>query len=207
MSVSFELTMQPRDQLGTGASRRLRRVEGKVPVILYGDGQPGITLSIDHSVLTRLSENEAFYSAILTIQVGDAVYQSILKELKRDPVKPKILHADFLRIDDNKPLDLSVPLHFVGANVAPGVKQSGGVVSYQLTSVALHCLPQHIPEAIVVDIASLRVNEHIMLSQLPLPEGVSLAQGEDRVVVTILAPRGQSTATSGSSPLESAASE
>jgi large subunit ribosomal protein L25 len=193
--VPFEITMQPREQLGTSSSRRLRRLEGKVPVVLYGKGEPSISLSVDHSVLSRLTEEDAFYSSVLTIKVGDKTYQAILKALKRDPVKPTLLDADFLRIDENSPIQISVPLHFEGEDVAPGVKQSSGVVSYQLNTVELQCLPKDIPEAVIVDMSRLNAGAHIMLSQLTLPEGVSLAHREDRVVVTILAPRGQSATT------------
>jgi large subunit ribosomal protein L25 len=195
MTVSFELDMQPRAQLGKTASRRLRRLEGKVPAILYGGNEPPLTLSVDHSLLTRVLQNDAFYSSILNIKVGENVYRAVLKDLHRDPVKPKVLHLDLLRISETSEISLSVPLHFEGAHIAPGVKQGGGMVSYQLTSVEIQCLPQYLPEAIIVDISKLGLNEPITLSKLNLPEGVSLAKGSDRVVVTILAPRGQSAAT------------
>jgi large subunit ribosomal protein L25 len=203
MSVSFELVMQPRNQVGTAASRRLRRLEGKVPVILYGNGVPSIALSVDHSLLARLAEDDAFYSSILKIQAGDMNYQAILKGLKWDPVKPLILDADFLRVDEKKLLHLSVPLHFLGENIAPGVKQGGGIVSYQLNTVELSCLPKDIPAALTIDISHLGVGEPIMLSQLTLPDGVSLTAKEDRVVVTILAPRGQSTTNTSEASVSS----
>lgn len=204
MSVSFELNMQPRTQLGTAASRRLRRLNSQVPAILYGAKQSNINLLVDHSLLTRLLQNDAFYSSILTIKVGDEVYRAVLKALQRDPVKPKILHVDFLRVSETDPISLSVPLHFVGENVAPGIKQGGGSISYQLTSVELHCLPQYLPEAITVDVSNLGLNQPITLSKLKLPEGVSLAQGPDRVVVTILPPRGKSAGSDSTASSEAA---
>ena len=203
MAVSFELDMYPRLQVGTAASRRLRR-EGRVPVVLYGQGETSVLLSCNHSLLARLLENDAFYSSILTIKSGEVTYQAILKGLKHDPVKPKILDIELLRIHPNKQINLSVPLHFVGENVAPGVKQQGGMLACQLTSVELHCFPKDIPEFIIVDISKLSVNEPVQLSQLLLPEGVTLARNDDRVVVTILAPRGQN---SGSMAAESDSAE
>lgn len=194
MAVSFELDMQVRPQMGTAASRRMRRLEGRVPAILYGGNEPAMTLSVDHSVLTRVLQSDAFYSSILNIRVGDKVYRAVLKDLHRDPVKPKVLHLDLLRISDTSEVTISVPLHFEGGHIAPGVKQGGGMVSYQLNSVEVHCLPQYLPEAITVDISKLGLNEPVTLSKLQLPEGVGLAKGPDRVVVTILAPRGGSTA-------------
>jgi large subunit ribosomal protein L25 len=193
MAASFELNMYPRDQLGTAASRRLRRA-GKVPVVLYGKGETNVLLSMEHSLLERLLENDVFYSSILNIQAGETHYQAILKGLKHDPVKPKILDIELLRIYADKPITLSIPLHFIGENVAPGIKQGGGMISYQLNIVRVTCLPKNIPEFIEVDISHLGISEPVMLSQLKLPNDVSLAAREDRVVVTILAPRGQSTA-------------
>lgn len=202
MAVSFELDMQARPQLGTAASRRMRRLAGRVPAVLYGGNEPALTLSVDHSVLTRILQNDAFYSSILNIRVGDKVYQAVLKDLHRDPVKPKILHLDLLRINETSEITISVPLHFEGGHIAPGVKQGGGMVSYQLTSAEVHCLPKYLPEAIVVDISKLGLNAPVTLSQLKLPEGVSLAKGSDRVVVTILAPRGGSTSAAATSSEE-----
>lgn len=195
MAVSFEINMQPRKQLGTAASRRLRRLEEKVPAILYIKNQPNVVLSIEHSSLSQLLQNEAFYSNILTLKVGQDTYPAILKGIQRDPVKPKILHLDFQGISESTKISVQVPLHFEGAGMAPGVKQGGGTVSYQLTNIELRCLPKDLPEFITVDISKLGINEPITLFQLALPEGVTLTQRTDRVVVTILAPRGASSKT------------
>ncbi len=197
MTTSFELEMQPRTQFGTAASRRLRRDKNKesVPTILYGNNEPTIPLSVAHSALDKVLKHDSFYSSILTIKVGANHYRAVVKALQRDPVKPKILHLDFLRIDEKKPITITVPIHFTGENIAPGIKQGGGTVNYQTNTIELSCLPKNLPEAVTVDISELKVSEHISLSDITLPEGVTLAT-DNKVLVQIVAPKGQSSTDS-----------
>jgi len=202
MSVSFELKMQPRDCLGTAASRRLRRLEDRVTVSLSGNDGP-LNLSVDHASLSRILQNDHFSpSSIIKIIAGDKVYPAIFKKLKRDPVKPKILDVELLHINENKPMQVSVPLAFAGEAISPGIKVGGGRVSYQLTSIIVNCLPKDLPQEIKVDISKLDLNETITLFQLIVPENVVLAEKIDRVVVSMIAPRGQLTANGTDTPAE-----
>jgi large subunit ribosomal protein L25 len=216
MLASFALTAQPRTILGKRPSRRLRRLEGCTPGILYGGSKPPLALSFDHAKLLRMLDNPAFYSHILTITVhseagetdegsspGDT-HQAVLKALQRHPFKPNILHLDLLRVSSTEKITLSVPLRFVGAAIATGVKQEGGIVSHLLTRVEVNCLPICLPEHLDVDISHLGLNETITLSQLPLPEGVALAShGDDQPVVTIHLPRVHSDKGSTETPATS----
>lgn len=202
MAISFELTAQTREKLGTGASRRLRNLKKQVTANLYGSSVPTQHFALNHNELERYTKHDAFYSSILTLKIDGVSHKAVVKELQNHPVKPKMLNISFLRVDDEKFITLPVPLHFVGENVAPGIKQGGGTISYQLTNITLHCLPKDLPEDITVDISNLGLNDPITLSKLQLPEGVSLVPGPDKVVVTILAPRGQSTAATTATPSE-----
>ncbi len=189
MSDEFDLIAEFREDLGKGSSRRLRR-QGMVPAIIYGAGRPPRNIAFDHNKVLRQLENEAFYSSVLTIKVGDKSQAAIVKDIQRHPAKPIIMHMDFQRIVDDVEIKMNVPLHFIGADVAPGVKQGGGTVSQIMNDVEVSCLPKHLPEFIEVDISELELDAMLHLSDIKLPEGVEipeLAQGpeHDHAVVSI----------------------
>lgn len=188
MAISFELTAEPRSDTGKGASRRLRRT-GKVPAIMYGGGKDPESLTLSHNEIIRNLEHEAFYSHILTIKVGGSETQAILRDLQRHPSKPSILHMDLQRVSATEKLKTHAPLHFIGEDIAPGVK-AGGLVSHDLTEALIECLPKDLPEFIEVDISGMEIGDALHLSDLKVPEGVTLldlarGEGHDLAVVAI----------------------
>src|SRR6201996_5086470 len=192
MKTSFELVAEFREMHGKGASRRLRR-EGKVPAILYGGQNDARPLTLSHQKLLIMLDNERFYSTILNLKVGDQTQAAILKDVQRHPFKNAILHIDFQRVEENEKIRISVPLHFKGAAVSPGVKSQGGIVSHMRNEVEISCLPKDLPEFIEVDMSGLSLNESIHLSQLPVPPGVQLLDlaREDSAVAAIHSPRAE----------------
>ncbi len=117
-----------------------------------------------------------------------------MRDLQRHSDKPKILHADLQRVSASEKITMNVPLHFVGEDIAPGVKVGGGIVSHNMTNVEINCLAKNLPEFIEVDVSGLELNEAIHLSDLRLPDGVvfsGLAQSGDYdlPVVSIHMPR------------------
>ena len=204
MKNLFEVQAELRTDLGKGASRRLRHA-GKVPAIVYGSEEAPISITVDHNKFLRHLAEETFYSHILTLNVDGKKQKVVLKDLQRHPASDvKIMHADFLRVSANHALTMNVPLHFVGEDVAKGVK-AGGLVAHLISEVEVSCLPKDLPEAIEVDISGLAMDETIHFSELVLPKGVTLTalshgqeehleEGErssyDQAVVSIHAPRG-----------------
>jgi len=188
MKQQFDLIAEFREDQGKGASRRLRH-EGKVPAIIYGGGRPPRALSFEHNKVLRQLDNEAFYSSVLNIKVGDKNQAAILKDIQRHPAKRQILHMDLQRIIDDADIRMNVPLHFVGEDVAPGVK-SGGTVSRLMNDVEVICLPKYLPEYIEVDISKLELDDMLHLSDIKVPEGVALVElshgeGHDQPIVSI----------------------
>jgi len=187
MSDEFDLIAELREDEGKGASRRLRR-EGKVPAIIYGAGRPPRMLAFDHNRVVKQLENESFYSTVLNIKVRDKSQAAILKDVQRHPAKAQIMHLDFQRVVEDEEIRMNVPLHFIGESVAPGVKQGGGKVSHLLTDVEVVCLPKYLPEYLEIDISELGLDEMLYLSDIKVPEGVTLtelAQDHDHPVVSI----------------------
>ncbi len=181
MSDSFIVNVELRDDLGKGASRRLRRLEDKIPGIVYGGGKKPQPLSLIHKEIIKHLEDESFYSSILTLKAGKKTEKVILKDLQRHPFKPKITHMDFMRISATEKLHTSVPLHFINEDICPGVKE-GGVVNHSYTTVEVSCLPKNLPEYIEVDMAEVQLDQILHLSDIKMPKGVELvelSQGED----------------------------
>ena len=189
MNDDFDLIADIREDQGKGASRRLRH-QGKVPAIIYGAGRPPRALVFDHNRVIQQLDNESFYSSILNIKVGEKSQAAILKDVQRHPAKPQVMHMDFQRIVEDEEIKMLVPIHFIGEDVAPGVKEGGGKVSHLITEVEVVCLPRYLPEYLDIDVSELELDAMLKLSDIVLPEGVSipaLAQGEeaDRSVVSI----------------------
>jgi large subunit ribosomal protein L25 len=169
----FELVAEKREDVGKGASRRLRHA-GKLPGIVYGADKGASMITLAHNEVMHKLENEAFYSKILTLKVGKDSEKVVLKDLQRHPYKRVLLHIDLLRINENEALTMRVPLHFINEEQAVGVKEHGGVISHLLTEIDIVCLPKNLPEYIEVDMAEVDLGETVHLSGLVLPEGVQL---------------------------------
>lgn len=170
----FALTAQPRQDLGKGASRRLRR-QGLIPAILYGAGKEPRPLTLNHNELLKNLQHEAFYSHVLTLTLDNQPEKVVLKNLQRHLYRPAVLHADFLRISETEKLVMHIPLHFLNDEKCVGVKQGGGIISRHVIEVAVRCFPKDLPEFIEVDLTDVKLNQIIHLSDLTLPPGVELA--------------------------------
>ena len=168
----FELTAEPREDVGRGASRRLRRT-GKVPGIIYGSNKSPTAISLNHDDVIHHLEQEAFYSHILTVSIGKEKQKVVLKDLQRHPYKAQLLHIDLQRISESEKLTMRVPIHFLNEDKCVGVKQSGGVISHIMSEIEISCLPKDLPEFIEIDLANLDVGDAIHLGDLQLPEGVA----------------------------------
>ena len=195
MSQEFLIEAFPRDDQGKGASRRLRREERKIPAIIYGGGKEATPVAIWHNELKKALENEAFFSHVLTIDLGGKKESVILKDLQRHPYKLLLTHADFLRVDKDHEIHVNVPVHFLNEETAPAVKLHGGIVSHHITEVEVVCLPQNLPEYIELDLNAIDMDQVIHLSDLQLPKDVRIAaleQGEDhdQPVASVHKPRG-----------------
>lgn len=195
MAEQIVLRAEFRDDLGKGATRRLRRLEDKVPGVLYGGGVDPVPLSIAYRDLSKAMQEEAFFAQILELAVGDRTQSCVLREVQRHPATEKVQHVDFLRIREDLPLQMNVPLHFLNEESCVGVKLGGGRIAHNLIEVEISCLPRDLPEYIEVDVGDLDVGSSVHLSDLALPEGVTivaLGLGEDRdiPVVSVTTRRG-----------------
>lgn len=195
MSDAFELNCSVRTEQGKGASRRLRRLNNHIPAILYGGGKDPLSLTISHDDIFHATENEAFFSHIITLNIDNNKEKAVIKDLQRHPAKPFIVHADFLRVKENEAIVVNVPIHFINEEKCVGVKLHGGNILKTLTEIEVSCLPKDLPEYIEVDMLNLDVGDSVHLSDITLPEGVTsvaLTHGEDSdlSVAIVQQPRG-----------------
>jgi large subunit ribosomal protein L25 len=193
MAKQLDLIAELREDSGKGSSRRLRHA-GKVPAIIYGAGRAPRALTFDHNALLRAVENEAFFSSVLNVQVDGKVRKSILKDIQVHPAKREIMHLDLQRIVEDEKIKMSVRLHFLNEDIAPGVKDGGGIASHMRTEVEVSCFPANLPEYLEVDVAELELDELLHLSDVVLPEGVELTDliaepPRDDAIVSIHIPR------------------
>jgi len=195
MSTIYKLDAEMREDLGKGASRRLRR-EHKIPAVLYGAGRPAWSLTLKENQLMRNLQDEAFYAAIIDLSLEGKTQKVFLRDLQRHPAKPFVLHVDLQRVRDDVEMTVVLPLHYINEDVAKGVKMGGGQVIRNAVDIEVSCLPGVLPEFIEVDLADLKLGDSLHLSSIKLPEGVvstQLSYGEDhdQPIVSIVSPKAE----------------
>jgi len=187
--MKIEINARKREAQGTGASRRLRRT-GNVPGIVYGGDKDAVTIELNHKELYQHLTNEAFHASILTLKVEGAAEDVLLRAFNMHPWKGHVQHIDFQRVSKDKKIHMKVPLHFVNAEMSPGVKEQGGVPNHVINDLNVTCLPDDLPGFIEVDMGHLTIGHSILVKDLKLPKGVEpvLHKGENPVVATIIQP-------------------
>ena len=175
-----------REDMGKGASRRLRR-DGRVPAVLYGGDRDPVALTVEHRQILHESAQENFYSSILELSVDDGRRQQVvLRDMQRHPYKQQILHLDFMRVSETEILRIALPFHFVGEENSPAGRASGVVVQHLMNEVEVAALPKDLPEFLEVDLSELDAGDAVMLADIVLPEGVEipmLATAEEGIMV------------------------
>jgi large subunit ribosomal protein L25 len=187
--MKIEINARKREAQGTGASRRLRRT-GNVPGIIYGGSKDAVTIELNHKELYQHLTNEAFHASILTLKLDGAAEDVLLRAFNMHPWKGHVQHIDFQRVSKDKKIHMKVPLHFVNADVSPGVKEQGGIANHVLNDLDVTCLPDDLPGFIEVDMGHLTIGHSVHVKDLKLPKGVEavLYRGENPVVATVIQP-------------------
>lgn len=189
--MQIEVIAQKRDVQGTGASRRLRHA-GFVPGIVYGGSKDPLAIQLDHNALFHALRKEAFHSSVLNLKIGDVTEMALLRDVQMHAYKPLILHVDFQRVDAAHKIHVKVPLHFINADVAPGVKLAHGLVNHVMTELDVACLPGNLPGFVEVDLSNLESGHSIHVNDLKLPAGVEAVahlKAENPAVVGITPPK------------------
>ena len=191
MRIAFEISAEPRNDQGKGASRRLRH-SGKVPAILYGAHAEPTRLALEHHKVLALSADEKFYSSIISVSIGGQKQPAIVKDVQMHPARTAVMHIDLQLVMENEKIRLHLPIHFRGAAASPGVKTQGGVISHHMADIEVVCLPKDLPEFVELDLSAMNLNESLYVADIKVPAGVTvsaLAHGANPPVVSVHAPR------------------
>jgi large subunit ribosomal protein L25 len=183
--AAMKVVAQERNEIGSGASRRLRRA-AKVPGIIYGGDEAAVQIALDHNPLYHSLRVEAFHSSILDMELGGKTERVLLRDVQWHPYKPQVLHVDFQRVAANQRITIRVPFHFMNQENSPAVKENKAVVNHVLTEIEVSCLPADLPEYIEVDLGEITLEHSLHLSAVKLPPGVTplVAPGVDPVIAT-----------------------
>lgn len=177
----IKLAAQVREKTGKGVARKLRQ-SGLVPAVLYGKDKDPQTLIVDpQEVRAYLAGNVIFDLEI----EGLGKETAMIKEVQRDVISGDIKHIDFLHINMDEKVTVTVPIVLVGD--AAGV-QEGGVIQQLLWELEVECLPLEIPETIEIDISNLGIGESLSVSEVSAPGGTDILTSGEEVIVTIVQP-------------------
>jgi large subunit ribosomal protein L25 len=181
------LTVEAREHLGSRETRRLRK-QGKVPGVLYGRGEP-VAICVDERELRRALTGAAGLHSILDVQIDGkgSTHASILKDYQVDKVRGGVVHVDLQEVRLDQTITASVALHLVGAEDAPGVRE-GGVLSQPLRELQVEALPLEVPEHIDLDVSQMATGDTLRITDVPVPDGVTLLDDPETVVATVTAP-------------------
>jgi large subunit ribosomal protein L25 len=188
MATVKELKATARPKSGKGAARAERRA-GRVPGVIYGDNKPPLPISVDDRELRQRILAGRFLTTLFDIDLEGKTHRVIPRDYHLDPVKDFPLHVDFMRLGEGATIRVSVPLHVINAETAPGVKR-GGTVNIVTHTIDLECSVENIPQYIDADVGALEISYSLHLSDIKLPKGVKALSREDATLVTIVPPSG-----------------
>ena len=187
MSDNKVLLAEARVNLGKGSSRRLRRLEDKVPAIVYGNNQPAESIAILYKDIVKITEDESFLSTIIELKYNDKTTSALIKDMQRHPARNNITHVDFIRVNLNKPIKVNIPIHFINSQQCLGVKQQGGIFISELSEIEIMCLPNKIPEYIEVDVQNMEIGDTMHIKAIKLPDAIVLAPASEDFYKTTVA--------------------
>jgi len=188
MAEGFALKADVRERTGKGAARALRR-EGLIPAVIYGNNEPPMAIAVSQKEMTLALYAGGFLTNVWTIDVGGKKVEALARDYQREPLKDRLVHIDFLRVSAKSRVTVDVPLHFVGEDDSPGLKE-GGVLSIAEHTISVEAPATAIPDALEVSVAGREVGATILTTDVVLPARVDLAghHGEPFPIASIMAP-------------------
>jgi len=186
--MQFDMKVETREAVGKGVARTLRR-QGKIPGILYGQGEC-IALTVDPTEIRKVLRSDSGSNSLLNLSIAkggkEVKRTAMLRDYQLDPITGTILHADLFEVALDKPIRVRVPVAVTEGTPA-GVAE-GGILQHNMRELHIECLPRQIPAHVTVDPTTLKINEGIHVREVPLPAGVRVLDDPDMMVVSIAAP-------------------
>ena len=208
MLTEMLVEVSPRQDTGKNESRRLRAA-GMVPGVVYGGERPVVAISIEHGKILDILRSESGENTLFTLKLGgtDSKRVVMIRDYQRDPVKGRLIHVDFVRVDLNKPIEVMVPIHIVGIPV--GVKVDGGLMDHVIRDVQVSCLPSDIPEGLELDVSEVHIGQHLSVRDLKVSDKVKILTDPDQTVIVVAMPKAEEVAATpvAGLPVEAVPSE
>lgn len=180
-----EFSVEPREETGKGAARKLR-ANGRIPGVLYGTGGEAESLILDPKPLKKAIVSSPTTSFLVRLSMGSDDQLALLKDFQVHPLRREILHADFQRIDRSQPMSMEAAVETLGTPVGVGM---GGLLEIRQYFVMLHGLPDELPATVTVDVEALEIGDSVRVSDLTLPEGITTEEDPDMVLASVVAPQ------------------
>src|SRR5688500_9529486 len=184
--AEVKLEVTKRDETGKGVARRARAA-GKVPGVVYGRGMDPVSIEVDRRQFIQALQTDAGMNVLLGLDLDGETITTLPRQLQRDPVRGTLLHADFVKVDLTVEVEAEVPVHLIGGDQAPGVRE-GGVLEHPLFMVTVKCLPTEVPEGIDADVSALNIGDSLRISDLASTNKFEFVQDPDTVVASVAQP-------------------
>jgi large subunit ribosomal protein L25 len=196
------VSAEKRTEKGKNVNRRLR-VAGRIPGVLYGGSKEPVPVAVSPKDISAVLRSASGENTLFDLDLGGSRRKVILKEYQLEPIKGKLLHADFYEVALDKTLEVMVHIEIAGTPV--GVKVQGGILDFVTRELEIECLPTDIPEKITVDVSELELGKHIRVSDLKLSDKLTVLTDPEVVVVHVVAPRAEEAPVAAAEGAEAAA--
>ena len=178
----LKIDVQKREKTGKGANRRARS-GGLIPAVVYGGGKESVSIEIDRKSMLDLMKKAGSENPIYLLKLGDNERHAMIREVQTHPISRQVVHIDFQRVLMDQKVHVKVPVELVGT--AYGVKTQGAVLDFVTREIEVECLPGDIPGHVELDITGLHANQHAEAREVKLPDGVTLYDSPDKVIVSV----------------------
>jgi large subunit ribosomal protein L25 len=190
----LKIDVQKREKTGKGANRRARS-GGLIPAVVYGGGKESVSIEIDRKSMLDLMKKAGSENPIYLLKLGDNERHAMIREVQTHPISRQVVHIDFQRVIMDQKIHVKVPVELVG--VSYGVKTQGAVLDFVTREIEVECLPGDIPGHVELDVTELHANQHAEAGDVKLPEGVTLYDSPDKVIVSVAHARVEDTGAEG----------
>ncbi len=189
MAKQVKLSARPRAEGGRNAVKQVRS-RGSIPAVIYGAKDAPAKLEISKKDLTRLLSHAVGENILVELEINDGGKTtnrlSLIQEIQHHPVRGEVIHVDFHAVSMTEEIEADIVLQPDGESI--GVKTFGGLLQQSMRSLPIRCLPQNLPEIIIVDVSGLNLGESLHVRDIKLPEGVTAATDADLTVFLVSEP-------------------
>jgi large subunit ribosomal protein L25 len=192
----MSLQVDKRERTGKGGCRQAR-MRGLIPGVVYGSGKDSVPIQVNRKTFVEMMRKAGSENPILLLKLSDTGQErhAMIRDMQRNPVSRQVIHIDFQRIEMTDRIRVTVPVELVGT--AYGVKVEGGLIDFVVREVHIECLPGDIPKHLDLDVTEMHAGQHAAAKDLKLPQGVTLLDDPERVIMSVVHARTEETTAEG----------